>query len=70
MGLAGDYYYVGFLSTEPNTQIVVTSSSLSHGLLVLGLIALSGIGLIIVGIIVAIVGVILKNPRKDPRAVI
>jgi hypothetical protein len=68
--ITGDYYYVGFSSSAPSTQIVVTNLSSTGGLIEIGIIALSGLGLIIAGIVVVIVGLVSKNPRKDPRAVI
>jgi uncharacterized membrane protein YidH (DUF202 family) len=60
---AGDYYYVVFASTEPSTTIVATN--LHSGVVVFGILALSGIVILIVGGIVAIVGVVQK--KKQPR---
>jgi hypothetical protein len=61
--ITGDYYYVVFSSSTPSTQVVVANLS-SSNLITIGLLGLSGLGLIIVGVIVAIVGVLSKNPRK------
>lgn len=69
-GITGDYYYVVFSSSPPATQVVVASLSSTGKLIMIGVLALSGLGLIFLGLIVAIVGVLSKNPKKDPRAVI
>ena len=60
--LKGDFNYVAFSSVQPATKIEVTgtlSETVTLGLLVLG-----GIVLVIVGIIVAIVAAVRKNPAK------
>ena len=62
LGLRGDFNYVVFSSEQPTTKIEVTgtlSETITSGLLVLG-----GIVCVIAGIIVAIVGVVRKNPAK------
>jgi hypothetical protein len=69
-GITGDYYYVVFSSSPPATQLVVTNLSSTSKLITVGVLALLGFGLVIVGVIVAIVGAVSKNPRKDSRAVI
>ena len=58
----GDFNYVVFSSVQLTTKIVVTGTFLetvASGLLVLG-----GIVCVIVGIVVAIVGAVQKNPAK------
>jgi hypothetical protein len=67
--ITGDYYYVAFSSSPPTTQVVVANLT-SSSLITIGVLGLSGLGLIIAGVIVAIVGVLSKNPAKNPRAVI
>lgn len=62
--LTGGYYYVSFSATQPSSRIVITGGHLrAVGLLVLG-----GIVLFVAGIIVAIVGAVLKKrpPAKEP----
>ena len=63
--LAGDYYYVVFSATAPSSRIVISgghlSSTIGAGLLVLG-----GIAFFIIGIIVAILGVVLKKRPVAP----
>jgi len=60
--LAGDYYYIAFASTQPGTTIVATS--IGSGIIRYGLLALLGFVLIIAGIIVAVIGAILKPPTR------
>jgi uncharacterized membrane protein len=60
--LVGSYYYIVFSSTQPATQIVVAGGFLGTGLL-----TLAGIALIIVGIIVMVVGAIMKNRPKEVK---
>ncbi len=68
--LTGDYYYVVFSSTQPSSRIVITGGHLSKTI-GLGLLVLGGIVLFIAGIIVAILGAVLKKrppatPPTDP----
>jgi hypothetical protein len=65
--LNGDYYYVAFSSAQPNTKIVATGASLSAAA-GYGLLAIAGLVCIVVGIAVAIVGVLLKNHRREEQA--
>jgi hypothetical protein len=60
--LLGDYYYVAFASTTPGTTIVATG--IHSGVIVYGILALSGIVCLIAGGVVAILGVFRKNPRQ------
>lgn len=62
--LVGDYYYVAFTSSQPDTTIVATpakGSVASYGLLVL-----AGIALVIAGIVIAIIGAFQKS--RNPKA--
>ncbi|MGA2873902.1 MAG: hypothetical protein ABSE82_00065 [Nitrososphaerales archaeon] len=68
--LTGSYYYVIFSSAQPSSRIVVTGGQLSKAVGV-GFLVLGGIVLFIAGIIVAIVGAMLKKrppatPPPDP----
>jgi len=61
--LSGDFYYVAFSSTQPDTKIVATplgSSVIGYGLLVL-----LGIVCGIAGVVVTIVGAVQKKPQPD-----
>lgn len=58
-GLMGDYYYVAFASSQPSSKIVATP--LNGGTLGSSPLALGGILLIIIGIVVAVVGVRKKS---------
>jgi hypothetical protein len=58
-GLMGDYYYVAFASSQPSSKIVATP--LNGGTLGSSPLALGGILLVIVGIVVAVVGVRRKS---------
>jgi len=60
--LSGNYYYVAFSSTQPNTTIVATP--LRGGIVGYGSLVLLGLVLIVAGIVVAIVGVFQK--RRPP----
>ena len=53
--ITGNYYYVIFSSTQPNTRLAITSGSLGTTA-ALGLLTLAGIVFIIIGIILAILG--------------
>ena len=57
--LVGDYYYVAFSSTQPDTTIVVTS--LKGSLVGYGSLVLIGIVCGIVGFIIAIIGLFQKK---------
>ena len=61
--LSGDYYYVAFSSTQPNTKIVVTQGSLAT---TYGGLALLGIVLAISGVIVMVIGVRQKRRPQGP----
>ena len=61
--LIGDYYYVSFTSTQPSTQIIITSAS--RGVIDYGILTIVGISMLVAGIIVAIVGVFLKRPKTE-----
>jgi hypothetical protein len=65
--LIGDYYYVVFSSTQPSTQIVVTGGPLSEAS-VSALAVLSGFGLSIIGIVVAIIGAVQKKRPMEVKA--
>lgn len=57
--VSGDFYYIAFTSTQPSTTIVATpvrSSALGFGVLVL-----LGIVCVVAGIVIAVVGAILKS---------
>jgi hypothetical protein len=56
-GLNGNYYYVVFSSTSPNTIIVIATPVVAE----YGVLALAGGGCAVVGIIVAIIGAVLKR---------
>ena len=61
--ISGDYYYVAFASTQPDTRIVATalhSSAARFGILVL-----LGLVCLVAGIIVAVVGAIQKGNKKS-----
>ena len=62
--LIGDYYYVAFSSSQPNTKIVATP----QGSLVLayGLLAVLGVVVAVGGIVVVIVGVLQKERPQVP----
>ena len=63
--ITGNYYYVIFSSTQPNTILAITRGSLGTTA-ALGLLALGGIVFIIIGIILALLGAFRKpkNQRK------
>lgn len=61
--LRGDFYYVAFSATQPNTKIVATPERSS--LLAFGALVLLGLALALVGIVVVVVGVVQKN-RAPP----
>jgi len=65
ISITGNYYYVIFSSTQPNTRLAITSGSLATTA-ALGLLTLAGIAFIFIGIILAIAGAFLttKNQRK------
>lgn len=60
---AGNYYYVAFFSTQPNTRITIAS----FATVAIGLLILVGILFIIVGIIVAIVGAFQNRGHKAAK---
>jgi hypothetical protein len=62
--LNGDYYYVAFSSTLPDTKIVATGASLT-AVARYGLLAITGLICIVAGIVVAIVGALLKDHRRE-----
>jgi hypothetical protein len=62
--LSGDYYYVAFASSQPDTKIVATP--LGSRILLFGALALLGVVLVIVGIIIAVVGAVKKT--RPPMA--
>lgn len=57
---AGNYYYVAFSSTQPNTRITITS----RAIIGVGLLILAGIVCIVIGIIVAVVGALQHRGHK------
>ena len=63
--ITGNYYYVIFSSTQPNTRLAITSGSFGTTA-ALALLTLAGIVFIIIGIILAILGAFRKpqNQRK------
>jgi hypothetical protein len=61
--LNGSYYYVAFSSTLPVTKIDVTATH--SGVFKLGALALVGVVLFVAGIIVAIIGAVLKGRPKE-----
>jgi hypothetical protein len=62
--LSGDFYYVAFGSSQPDTKIVATP--LGSRILLFGALALLGVALAIVGIIIAVVGAVKKT--RPPMA--
>ena len=64
--IQGNYYYVIFSSTQPNTRLAITGSLGTTA--ALGLLTLAGIVFIIIGIILAILGAFRKpkgQRKKD-----
>jgi len=63
--ITGNYYYVIFSSTQPNTRLAITSGSLGTTA-ALGLLTLAGIVFIIIGIILAILGAF-RKPKSQRK---
>ena len=63
--ITGNYYYIIFSSTQPNTRLPITNGSLATTA-AFGLLFVAGIICIIIGVILALVGAFLgtKNQRK------
>ena len=63
--LKGDYYYVAFSSSAPNTKVV--AASVKSSLIGYGVLVIAGIACFIAGIVVAIIGAVRKNKnaKKD-----
>jgi uncharacterized membrane protein YidH (DUF202 family) len=64
--ITGNYYYVIFSSTQPNTRLAITSGSLGTTA-ALGLLTLAGIVFIIIGIILAILGAFRKPESQRKK---
>ena len=63
--ITGNYYYVIFSSTQPNTRLAITIGSLGTTA-ALGLLTLAGIVFIIIGIILAILGAF-RKPKSQRK---
>jgi hypothetical protein len=63
--ISGDYYYVAFASAQPDTRIVATG--LHSGVAKFGVLVLLGLVCLVVGVVVAVVGAIQKNPSRPMR---
>jgi Uncharacterised conserved protein (DUF2371) len=63
LGLKGGFYYVVFSSSQPTTRIVVAGNLATTA--AVGLLVLLGFVLVIVGIIVAVVGLRRKDRQKQ-----
>jgi hypothetical protein len=61
--ITGNYYYVIFSSTQPNTKLAITNAPLATTA-AFGLLSLAGIGFFFIGIILAIAGALLKNKNQ------
>ena len=64
--ISGDYYYVIFSSTQPNTRITVTEAPIATTA-ALGLLTLAGIALAFIGIILSLAGAFLKNKNQREK---
>jgi hypothetical protein len=62
--LNGDYYYVAFSSAQPNTKIVATGTSLSAAARY-ALLVITGLACVVAGIVVAIIGALMKDHRRE-----
>ena len=61
--LTGNYYYVAFASSQPNTRIIIASS----GTAAVGLLVLTGFACVVIGIVVAIVGALQNRSHKPAK---
>jgi uncharacterized membrane protein YidH (DUF202 family) len=62
IGLRGDFNYVAFSSSQPNTSIIITGSLL--GTVTSGLLVLGGIICVVAGIITSAFGALRRKPTK------
>ena len=60
-GLNGNYYYVVFSSTSPNTVIVIAPPVVAE----YGVLAIAGIVVAVIGVIIAIIGAVLKPKNRE-----
>ena len=63
--ISGNYYYVIFSSTQPNTRLTIDSAPFATTA-AFGLLTLAGIVFIIIGIILAILGAF-RKPKNQPK---
>ena len=64
--ITGNYYYVIFSSTQPNTRLTVTTGSLATTA-AYGLLFIAGIICIIIGIIIALIGTFQKTKGTQQK---